>query len=93
MGVKGVVGAVLVQDEKDMNLIVTALKMKLAPFGWVEQVRRDQKTFTVSKVGSTTWHPAAPSGTSLPACLPACLLDEVIYCPFPSNTLIGRLSA
>ena len=25
-----------------MNLIVMALKQKLAPFGWVEQVRRHQ---------------------------------------------------
>ena len=69
MGMRSVAGAVLVQDEKDMNLIVTALKMKLAPFGWVEQVRRDQKTFTVSKVGSLTWHPVLCSVASLPACV------------------------
>jgi hypothetical protein len=33
-----------------MNLIVTALKQKLAPFGWTEAVRRDQKAYAVSAV-------------------------------------------
>ena len=33
-----------------MNVIVTALKLKLAPFGWTEQVKRDQKTFQMSAV-------------------------------------------
>jgi hypothetical protein len=35
-----------------MNLIVTALKQKLAPFGWIESVRRggDQKGYAVSAV-------------------------------------------
>lgn len=28
------------QDEADMNIIVTALKQALAPYGWVEAVRR-----------------------------------------------------
>lgn len=35
-----------------MSLIVTALKMKLAPFGWTEQVKRDQKQYTMSKVSA-----------------------------------------
>lgn len=40
----------VLQDDKDMNVIVTALKQKLAPFGWTEQVKRDQKTFQMSAV-------------------------------------------
>lgn len=40
------------QDLGDMNLIVTALKQKLAPFGWSEAMRRggEQKGYTVSAV-------------------------------------------
>lgn len=38
------------QDDRDMVFIVTALKMKLAPFGWTEHVRREQKQFTISRV-------------------------------------------
>lgn len=42
-----------------MNLIVTALKQKLAPFGWTESVRRggDQRALPVSAV---RWPGAVP---------------------------------
>ena len=42
--------SILRQDEADMNVIVTALKVKLAPFGWTEQVKRDQKQYSVASV-------------------------------------------
>ena len=35
-----------------MNVIVTALKVKLAPFGWTEQVKRDQKQYSVASVSA-----------------------------------------
>lgn len=49
-----------------MNLIVTALKQKLAPFGWTEAVRRgdEQRGYAVSAVsapGSTRACPALPT--------------------------------
>ena len=31
-----------------MSLIITALKQKLAPFGWVESMRREAKAYAVS---------------------------------------------
>jgi thioesterase domain-containing protein len=39
--------SILRQDEADMNVIITQLKLKLAPHGWSETVRRDQKKYTV----------------------------------------------
>ena len=42
--------SILRQDLGDMNLIVTALKQKLAPFGWTEAVRRDHKAYAMSAV-------------------------------------------
>jgi hypothetical protein len=40
--------SILRQDDRDMNVIVTALKQKLAPFGWHEVLRRDAAAFSVS---------------------------------------------
>ena len=33
-----------------MSVIINALKQKLAPFGWVETVRRDAKAYSMSAV-------------------------------------------
>lgn len=48
------------QDLGDMNLIVTALKQKLAPFGWTEAVRREHKApgYAVSAVSCPPPSPA-----------------------------------
>lgn len=51
--------SILRQDEADMNVIVTALKVKLAPFGWTEQVKRDQKQYSVASVSAVQTASAA----------------------------------
>lgn len=74
------------QDDKDMSVIVTALKMKLAPFGWTEQVKRDQKQYTISKVGAP-WQPTDwtifDSNVSITARIrtSACSLHARVKCP------------
>lgn len=35
--------SLLRQDPEDMNILITALKMILGPFGWVESARREEK--------------------------------------------------
>jgi hypothetical protein len=63
-----------VQDDKDMSFIVTALKMKLASFGWTEQVKRDQKTYTISKV---SWAPPARHLSQIAYPLAGCTKTEL----------------
>ncbi|KAK9815594.1 hypothetical protein WJX72_006498 [[Myrmecia] bisecta] len=41
--------SLLRQGDEDMQVIVTALKQLLAPFGWTEQVRREVKEYTMSR--------------------------------------------
>lgn len=42
--------SVLRQDDRDMNLIVTALKVKLAPFGWTEILNRGGRRAAASSL-------------------------------------------
>jgi len=40
--------SLLRQDDADLNLIVNQLKLKLAPFGWTETIKRDNRKYTMN---------------------------------------------
>lgn len=58
------------QDLGDMNLIVTALKQKLAPFGWAEAVRRDHKSPGAVVTAVSSREAACPALACSCVCMP-----------------------